>query len=65
MWKLITDVISGAAAFFRFREKNADRLNTPEMIAAAKAAEEQKVKDDANAAVAKGDLDELRRKAAE
>jgi hypothetical protein len=65
MWKLITDLVSGTAAYFRFAEKKQDLKNSPAMTANAEAARDQKIKDDANAVVAKGDLDEIRKRASE
>ena len=65
MWQLLKDLISGAAALFRMKEKADDRANTPAMQANAKAVQDAKIRDAATTAVAKDDLDEVRRRAAE
>lgn len=65
MWQLLKDLISGAAALFRMKEKADDRANTPDMQANAKAAQDAKIRDAATTAVAKDDLDEVRRRAAD
>lgn len=65
MWPMIKDIISGAAAFFRFREKQGDRLNTEEMRANARAKQDAKTKDAIAKAIADNDLDEIRRRASE
>lgn len=61
MWTLIKDLISGAAAFFRFREKQGDRLNTEEMRANARAKTDAQIRNTATNAVAKDDLEEIRK----
>ncbi len=65
MWQLIKDVISGAAAFFRFSEKKQDLTNTPAMQANVRARQDQIARDAAVKAVADCDLAEIRRQAAE
>lgn len=65
MWELIKNLISGTAAFFRLREKQSDRLNTPEMQANAKAKTDAEIRSAATRAVAKDDLEAIRRQAAE
>lgn len=65
MWQLLKDLISGAAALFRMKEKADDRTNTPAMQANAKAVQDAKIRNAATTAVAKDDLDEVRRRAAE
>lgn len=65
MWQLIKDFVSGAAAYMRFSEKEQDLKNAPEITANANAARDAKIKDAAVRAVADGDLDEIRRRAAE
>ena len=61
-WETVKEAVAGAAAFFRFREKQGDRLNTEEMRANAEAALRQKIKDDAARAVRENDLDEIRKR---
>lgn len=65
MWQILKDFVSGVAAFLRFREKRQDIVNAPEMTANAAAARDAAMRDAANKAVAKGDLDEIRKRAAE
>jgi len=60
-WETFKEAVSGVAAFFRFREKQGDRLNSPAMVANAEAALRQKIKDDAARAVRENDLDEIRK----
>ena len=62
-WETFKEAVSGVAAFFRFREKQGDRMNTDEMRANAEAAMRQKIKDDAARAVRENDLDEIRKRA--
>lgn len=65
MWQLLKDAISGAAAFFRWKDKQWEQLNTPEMQSNARAQANAKIRDAATQAVAKDDIDEIRRRAAE
>jgi hypothetical protein len=65
MWQLVKDIVSGAAALLRFREKKLDLDNSPAMQANARAKADQQIKDAATKAVAANDLDEMRRQAAE
>jgi hypothetical protein len=65
MWQIIKDLVSGAAALFRFREKQQDLANSPAMQANAAAKRDAAIRDSATAAVAKNDLDELRKQASE
>ena len=65
MWQLLKDLASGAAAFLRFREKRQELTNTPEMQANAKAKTDAEIRNTSTAAVAKNDLDEIRKLAAE
>lgn len=65
MWQLVKDIISGAAALFRMKEKADERANTPTMQANARAAQDAKIRDAATAAVKADSLDEIRRRAAE
>ena len=62
----IGDIISNAFGavkeIFGWKREEAQRQNTPEMQANAKAAQDAKVVDDARAAAAKADLEETRRK---
>ena len=65
MWQLIKDTISGLAAFFRLKEAADARANSPAMQANAGAKRDAKIRNSATDAVAKDDLDEIRRQAAE
>lgn len=65
MWQLVKDLVSGAAALFRFAEKKQDLNNSPEMQANAAARRDATIRDSAAQAVATDNLDEIRRKAAE
>lgn len=65
MLQLIKDLISGAAALFRFREKQQDLVNSPAQQANAAAKRDAAIRDSATSAVAKNDLDEIRRQASE
>jgi hypothetical protein len=65
MWQLLKDLISGAAALMRFKERKQELANSPAMQANAAAARDAKTRTDATTAVAKNDLDEIRRQAAE
>ena len=65
MLTLIKDIISGLAAFFRAKEKTQDRLNTPEMQANERAKTNAAIRNAATKAVAKDDLEEIRRQASE
>ena len=65
MWQLIKDLVSGTAAFFRAKEKTQDRLNTDAMQANARAQHNAAIRNAATKAVAKDDLEEIRRQASE
>lgn len=66
---VIADIISGivnsVANGFKYFTGRSELNNSPEMQANAAAATRQKIADDANAAVAKGDLSEERKEGAE
>ena len=65
MWTLIKDLVSGAAALLRFKEKKQDLENSPAMQANAEARRDAAIKDSALSAVAKNDLDAIRKQASE
>ena len=65
MFAFLSNLVSGFAAFFRFSEKKLDLANTPEMQANARAKLDQALRDAAIQAVADGDLEAIRRQAAE
>jgi hypothetical protein len=65
MLQILKDLISGAAALFRFREKQQDLVNSPAMQANASAKRDAAIRDAATAAVGKNDLEEIRRQAGE
>ena len=65
MWQLIKDLVSGTAAFFRFREKQSDRMNTEEMQANERAKTNAAIRNAATRAVADNDLAEIRKQAGE
>jgi len=65
MWQLIKDLISGAAALFRLKEKADDRANSPQMQANARAKADAEIRNAATSAVATNDLEEIRKQAAE
>ena len=64
-WETFKEAVSGAAAFFRWREKAGDRANSPAMTANAATAVRQKIADDAAETVAQNDLPEIQKRAAE
>lgn len=55
MWQLIKDIVSGAAAFCRFKEKKQELVNSPEMQANAGAQTTAAITADATNAVATRD----------
>jgi hypothetical protein len=65
MFAFISSILSGIAAFFRLSEKRSDLANTPEMQANVRAKLDQAARDVAIKAVADGDLEAIRRQAAE
>ena len=65
MWQALKDLISGAAAFFRFSEKKQDLANTPAMQDNERARQDQSIRAAATQAIADCDLAEIRRQAAE
>lgn len=65
MWQLIKDIVSGAAALFRLKEKADDRANSPQMQANARAKTDAEIRSAATSAVAANELEEIRKQAAE
>jgi hypothetical protein len=65
MLAFISSLVSGFASLFRFAEKRSDLANSREMQANARAKQEQITRDAAIKAVADGDLEAIRRQAAE
>lgn len=65
MFAFIKDLVSGVAAFFRFSEKKQDLANSPEMQANARAKTEAEIHEEAVKAVESGDLETLRKLAAD
>ena len=65
MFQLLKDLVSGAAAFFRFSEKKQELANSPEMQNNARARQDEAIREAATKAVADCDLSEIRRQAAE
>jgi hypothetical protein len=65
MWQFIKDLVSGTAAFLRLKEKRQELDNTPEMQANGQARVTADIEADATKAVADGNLDEIRKQAAE
>jgi hypothetical protein len=65
IWQLLQDLASGAAALFRFREKQQELVNTPEMIANAEAKRREEIAADAIKDVMGDDLAKLRKDAGE
>jgi hypothetical protein len=63
MWELIKNTVAAIAAFLRIQDRRSAAANSPEMKANARAKTDAKIRDAATNAVAKNDLDEVRRQA--
>ena len=61
----VTAVAAAAEKAIDFAKVREERMNTPEMQEAAAAKTDAEIKDDANNAIAKDELDEIRKQAAE
>ena len=65
MWASITAIFQSVAAYFGWAKQRSEVANAPDVKAAAVAKQEQAQVDKSNKAVADGDLDEIRKEAAE
>lgn len=65
MWASITAIFQSVAAYFGFAKQRDAEKNAPDVKAAAIGKQEQAQVDKTNKAVADGDLDAIRKQAAE
>ena len=63
--ELISNALGAVKEFFGYARQRDTEKNTPQMLQAKEAAEETRANDQTREAIAKGDLDELRKEAAE
>lgn len=63
--KMISNLLGAVMEYFGWARKRQELTNSPEMQAAAQARTDAAVQDKATKAVAEGDLDEIRKGAAE
>jgi hypothetical protein len=65
MWELIKNAVAAISAFLRIQDRRSAAANSEEMQANARAKTHAEIRDAANTAVAKNDLDEIRKQASE
>jgi len=63
--KVIADLVSGLAAFFRFKERKQELDNDPRIVANQEAKRDATIRDSATEAVKTDDLEAIRKQAAE